>query len=427
MDYLINKNNYMRNKLSVIIPTYNCVEYLNRCIMSVEAANPFEIIIVDDCSTDGTGELCDKFIDEGNITVIHNHDNLGVVVSRNVGLIEAKGEYVTFIDSDDWIEPEFLRRAIDELNIQDSVDIVVGRMLQDNGKGKINYLATVTNEVILNHKEAIGQLFDWRYYRWELCGKVYRRRLFENYRCDGEIRICEDLDSTWQVFRSADKTLCLPIDYYHYFFNEKSASYNTNIIVSNSYKVFEKIMLEGNEELNNSQMLKLKNHYRLCLINLIRELVFQGGDRNLILDVQIKLNSLYRNMKLEQPMAIKRLCHNYHSAIRLIQEIEDEILDLFKVIRPKEKRIYFYGTGIVSDFISRIVFKSDFKDFEYVVSKGEFKRDKFYERKVYYVDQISKNSAIILTVNSNIQNELFHKLIQDGYDNIYKIDTQGVV
>ena len=212
MDYLINKNNYKRNKLSVIIPTYNCVEYLNRCIISVEAANPFEIIIVDDCSTDGTGELCDKFIDKGNITVIHNHDNLGVVDSRNVGLIEAKGEYVTFIDSDDWIEPEFLRRAIDELNIQDSVDIVVGRMLQDNGKGKINYLATVTNEVILNHKEAIGQLFDWRYYRWELCGKVYRRRLFENYRCDGEIRICEDLDSTWQVFRSADKTLCLPID-----------------------------------------------------------------------------------------------------------------------------------------------------------------------------------------------------------------------
>ena len=94
--------------ISVIIPVYNTEKYLDKCIESVvnQTYSNLEILLIDDCSTDGSPEILDRWSEIDNrIKVIHKSDNSGVSDTRNIGLKCASGEYIAFVDSDDWLEP----------------------------------------------------------------------------------------------------------------------------------------------------------------------------------------------------------------------------------------------------------------------------------------------------------------------------------
>ena len=93
--------------LSVIIPVYNVEHTLERCVQSVLAQDvpDMEVILVDDGSTDGSSALCDTYGNKKNITVIHQ-DNAGLSAARNTGLTVAQGRYVTFVDSDDYLDAD---------------------------------------------------------------------------------------------------------------------------------------------------------------------------------------------------------------------------------------------------------------------------------------------------------------------------------
>lgn len=96
-------------KVSIIIPVYQTKNYLNRCIGSIvsQKFSDFEIILVDDGSTDGSAEVCDRWTErDGRVRVIHKR-NEGVSIARNVGIQEAKGKYIQFVDSDDWLEDDY--------------------------------------------------------------------------------------------------------------------------------------------------------------------------------------------------------------------------------------------------------------------------------------------------------------------------------
>ena len=95
--------------ISIIVPVYNVAEYLPKCIDSIrkQIEQNWELILVDDGSKDGSGEICDNYTYDSRIRVIHKC-NEGVSSARNVGLKLAKGKYICFIDSDDWVEPDYL-------------------------------------------------------------------------------------------------------------------------------------------------------------------------------------------------------------------------------------------------------------------------------------------------------------------------------
>ena len=97
------------NKISVIVPIYNVEKYIDRCIKSIvnQTYKNLEIILINDGSLDKSGQICDTWESKDNrIKVIHQM-NSGVSVARNTGLENATGEYVTFVDSDDYIEPKY--------------------------------------------------------------------------------------------------------------------------------------------------------------------------------------------------------------------------------------------------------------------------------------------------------------------------------
>ena len=142
-------------KISVIIPVYNVEKYLHRCVDSIlnQSLQDFEIILVNDGSTDSSPEICDQYAQQDNrIRVIHKK-NARVAAARNDGIKAAKGEFISLIDSDDWIEPTMFEEMYSTAN-QFGCDFVMCDLAK---KGKdIEYTVSQPIPKGFYDKERIG-------------------------------------------------------------------------------------------------------------------------------------------------------------------------------------------------------------------------------------------------------------------------------
>ncbi len=124
--------------ISVIVPVYNVESYLRKCLDSILAQTyqDLEILVIDDGSTDGSGKICDEYAEkDARIKVFHTK-NRGLSAARNLGLNEAHGEWISFVDSDDWVEPDFCKEPL-KTAIQYNTDLVIFRFRMVNGKKRI--------------------------------------------------------------------------------------------------------------------------------------------------------------------------------------------------------------------------------------------------------------------------------------------------
>ena len=119
-------------KVSIIIPVYNAIEYLKACIDSVlqQTYQNLEVILVDDGSTDGSGEICDSYAQSDERVQVIHQENQGVSIARNTGLTQVKGDYVQFVDSDDWLDPNMTEILVEEMKAE--VDLVVCGFYEQN-------------------------------------------------------------------------------------------------------------------------------------------------------------------------------------------------------------------------------------------------------------------------------------------------------
>ena len=124
-------------KLSIIIPIYNAEQTLGRCLDSVvnQTLRDIEIILVDDGSTDDSFSLCEEYAQrDSRIILIHKEENKGLVAARKTGIEKAPSEYVTYIDSDDWIDPDTYRELVLEMENDGSDLVIAGHYTEDEGK-----------------------------------------------------------------------------------------------------------------------------------------------------------------------------------------------------------------------------------------------------------------------------------------------------
>lgn len=165
--------------VSIIIPVYNTKQYLPRSIGSVlnQSFSDFELILVDDGSTDGSGEVCDSFSQRDNRIRVFHKENGGVSSARNVGLGHAKGYWVYFVDSDDELLPEGLQTLVN--CISDKVDIVMGGYIETGPNGD-SVRVDEKVELSLSKKQSIISLF-WGYGSYyPYCGYLWMRLLRRN-------------------------------------------------------------------------------------------------------------------------------------------------------------------------------------------------------------------------------------------------------
>lgn len=182
----------MDELISVIIPVYNVQQYLEKCIESVvnQTYKNLEIILIDDGSTDMSGKICDEFAEkDGRIKVIHSK-NGGVSAARNIGLDIATGEYIGFVDSDDWIESQMYEKLLKNIKSNNADISICDVFIEQNGT-KIH---TVLDKYKQNftRKEILEILFDNVGFNW-LWNKLIKRKLFENYDFENKIRLHTDI------------------------------------------------------------------------------------------------------------------------------------------------------------------------------------------------------------------------------------------
>jgi eps5I len=207
----------MKPLLTVVIPVYNVEKYLKRCVESVIAQDwkKYEILLVDDGSTDHSPQICDNYVKTYDfISVIHK-ENGGLSEARNTGLSQAKGEYVYFPDSDDWIDPDTFIALSEALESQKFDIISFNREFVKSEEDAIVSDSVVT--IVFEGKDAFVEMLKHSYITGFANDKIYRKSLF----MDHDIlfpkgKYYEDLGTNYKLFLSAKKVYATNQKYYHY-------------------------------------------------------------------------------------------------------------------------------------------------------------------------------------------------------------------
>lgn len=215
--------------LSIIVPVYNILEYLPRCVHSIMAQTytNLEILLVDDGSTDGTGELCDTLAKEDErIRVLHK-ENGGSSSARNLGISQAKGEYFGFVDSDDYIAPdmyECLYRGIAEYGMKMSQ---IGRdEIDEQGELLPNICEPPTEPVCIKSEDFLRELLMHRG-DCSFCTKLVHRDLFRKQGFPLG-RLNEDFYLLIHMLAEIEGLVSLPGQAYHVFYRIGSNSRKAN-------------------------------------------------------------------------------------------------------------------------------------------------------------------------------------------------------
>lgn len=203
--------------LSVIVPVYNVEKYIHQCIDSLLAQGyqDMEILLIDDGSPDNCPQICDAYAQKDlRIRVIHQ-ENKGIAETRNIGIREANGEYITFADPDDFVLPDMVSTMMACFEMDTNTDIVVCD----------NYIFNndADDQLILQHQdihpdwstEKIRDEFLMDHYPTYLCNKIYRKELFRGVTIPKGM-LCEDLFVMAPVIARARKIVYLPKAFYCY-------------------------------------------------------------------------------------------------------------------------------------------------------------------------------------------------------------------
>ena len=236
----------MKPKISVIVPVYNTKKYLERCINYLinQTEKNLEIILVDDCSTDGSKDIIEKMkkLQPLQIKSFFNQKNIGVGATRNIGIDMASGEFISFIDSDDWIDSSAYSKTLDAL-CAENADIAIFGVKNETDlyiHSKIRYSYDYN---IISNNFAIRLLSrsenNDTFISPMVTHKVYRKQFLDehNLRFRNDT-FFEDDEFTFKCFLYDCKIVTLPNIYYHYYQRPESIMHN-----------FSKVYIDGFIEL----------------------------------------------------------------------------------------------------------------------------------------------------------------------------------
>ena len=207
--------------ISIIVPIYNVGKYLPKCIESIlnQTFKNFELILVNGGSTDNSGVVCDDYAKKDTRIKIIHKSNGGVSSARNAGLYVAKGEYIGFVDPDDYIDKNMYEKLY-RLCIDNNSDIAICRFNREIN-GKIQNKESTEEIIELNNMEAMNELFKGNLYRFSLCNKLFSKKCFNDVLFPEE-RIHEDLSTTYKLFANSKKAVYINYCGYIYVRRENS-------------------------------------------------------------------------------------------------------------------------------------------------------------------------------------------------------------
>lgn len=322
----------MEALISVIVPVYNVEKYLEGCINSLvsQTYKNLEIILVDDGSTDESGLICDKFAkNDCRIKVIHK-ENGGVSSARNTGIDVASGDYIGFVDSDDYIAEDMYEYLL-ELSLKHNVSIVqCGRIYTNKVySGRISPKQEEEKLRFVDKETALHELLCAKSVRSSLWSKLYKKELFEAVRLDTSLVNGEDGIANYQLISQTDKILVSNKPCYYYYSRENSCTKG-----SVNEKIYENIArIREYAELEKNKRLKKSWDFNVALksMNYLHRAVAQN---NLVHFEELRSNVASAKSILLHPIKYRvknaRLFHFYFLLIWLCPSLYKKVISLRK-------------------------------------------------------------------------------------------------
>lgn len=321
----------MRNKISVIVPIYNVEKYLENCLQSIinQTYQNLEIILIDDGSTDESGFICNKYAQKDSRILVKHIRNAGQANARNIGLDMATGDYISFVDSDDWLEKNMLAELLTLCLDNDA-------QVSSCGYQKItkNSLSETSSEEcyikILSFKDIIKGLLSQNEVRFEVWNKLYDKKLLSDIRFkSGQLH--EEVYFNKQVFFNINKMVYTNKKLYNYNANREgstaSSFKSSQLCIFDEFKTFSKELEQMNllDEKKiieaiatdfavnfyyNATKLKVDKNIKKCLIECFKYFyrvdksnMYQKKQKCKLFDLSPNLYCLIANLKARLAMA----------------------------------------------------------------------------------------------------------------------------
>lgn len=330
-----------KNFVSIIVPAYNCSTTIQRtiqCLINQEYQN-YEIIIIDDGSTDNTADICKKYLDNKRLKYFFK-ENGGVSSARNLGIQYARGNYITFVDSDDYISSDFLKILTSSINDKCTQLIITNIQKVKQIKDIDLIQKEIMNSIKIIRKEALNKeipnLLEKEYLNY-LHGKLYDKNLILEYNISfpEEISLGEDTLFNFQYITKCEEVIMNPQTVYFYVQSENIPSLSTKFdknLFQNLYNLNKDILLilhENDFEIRNFESVF---NNRLIIASIASLKSINKPDCNL------KLSMQYRHI-----IEIKNKCRNIN----------------LKIDKPPKNvnNIYIYILNIKSNLLAFLLLK----------------------------------------------------------------------
>jgi len=405
--------------LGIIVPVYNTKNDLPRCIDSLihQTYTDIKVILVDDGSDDGSGEICDEYGNNfENIAVIHQ-GNRGAYVARKKGVESCDCEYIGFCDSDDWVEADFYEKLMSVFNSGSNVDVGIGGYIIENEDGMINHVLDSSPAMLFTGDSALYEMFKGSMFNWSLCDKIYSRYaiwdVIRNLNLSNSYG--EDTIVNSRILHNAGKVSFLPAYGYHYcmrsssmthqsFSTEKVAYFDIYAELIDKYKDIRPDVCRWIEK-------DMVDHFFsiFCEIN--------NCDAELSARSKCCSN-LIRHMHYYQPDAYRlRWLNEWSRPLEACKAAQQSRLsELKKLIRNHHKnhlQCYLYGAGNIGKKVAEYLLKNGLEFDGFVVtSVSDATSAMLFGKKVLSIKDIDKRSMLVLSMGKTntveVKNDLEH-------------------
>jgi len=240
----------MNPKISIIVPVYNVENFIQSCIESIldQTINDFELILVNDGSTDQSGNICDEYSKRDKRIIVIHKENGGQSSARNRGIDVAKGDYLGFIDSDDWIHRDMYKILFTKA-METNAEITACNLMQYNKDSEGHLYSNNITDQLFDRTSAMNELYLNERLTFSPCNKLYKKELFKGIRFK-EGYILEDMDFAYRIIHQANGIYYTGQAFYNYRYNDKSTM----------RKAFSKKRLDEFEVRKNMYLFYLNNY-----------------------------------------------------------------------------------------------------------------------------------------------------------------------
>ena len=268
----------MEPKISIIVPVYNVEQYLERCVESImkQTLDNFELLLINDGSSDNSGQLCDELSQKDTRIRVFHIQNGGVSNARNLGIQSSRGEWISFIDSDDFVTEDYLETLLQPVETDETIGFSIGK-LHHIQNGVVTALPETSSKLnVWDTEQTLKELLTTEKTSFFPVAKLFRKSLIQDHQFNTKYHLAEDaLFLTELLLQAKCNTVFVDKLIYFYDHREGSATTSMNQYVFDTITVYQEIIERVRKDFPKLQP-ELNNRESWSYITVYDKLIFSN-------------------------------------------------------------------------------------------------------------------------------------------------------